>query len=552
MTTTSAWKRVRGTLLAAAMLSTIGLEASPLEASPVESSANALTAAPYEYLGTTPVGPTTGGSSLQQFDGTSLWVAGGLNGTIAAIDPATGTSTVTQVVTNGSGEAISELAVDATYVWALVQTSDDTVRLYRIARADSSIVDFTVSSSVFLPADIATDGSNVYVSGQHGDLAKFDTSGNQLAFVSSGANGFAMEVASGNIWVNRGANVVRYRTSDLAVQATIPVPGADNPAWIDTDANDVWSISYSGVVGRVSKASDTVTTYTAPASIAPWFVASDGTTLWVTGLKNLATWAAVPFDITTATWGNVIDLPYPDAIDIGGLEITPNRVWSGGRHQTDGPALFEFGPPRLHVVPTAHTLSFGAAVPADSFFTFRYFSDAGHTVEVFSPTLVSAPVCTSDYTVGGGLATISCSGGDGGVNYSLDMSATASLTVEAVGSTTVPTTTGGPHAVGATLSIGATVTPSSGTAECPTVIYGEGIWWLLQFTLDRDPLTGAVGPYILELGDVSTADWTPGLYRLTVAYEGSWTQCSASSAELTLAIGVPLPIDPPPVLPPTL
>ncbi len=100
------------------------------------------------------------------------------------------------------------------------------------------------------------------------------------------------------------------------------------------------------------------------------------------------------------------------------------------RHHDGGLDGDSGDPVTLYVVPNPQTIVYGSAVPGSSFYTFTYHTGSA-TGPVVTPTVTTAPVCTSTYSAtspAGTPITINCSGGTS-TNYTFNDTTTAVLTV---------------------------------------------------------------------------------------------------------------------------
>ena len=197
-----------------------------------------------------------------------------------------------------------------------------------------------------------------------------------------------------------------------------------------------------------------------------------------------------------------------------------------------GPTL-----PTLYVVPSDAETNYGTDAGSVTF-GVKYYSDSELTTEVVDPSAGStnagwaasicnlAPTAYSATTaVGTYTDEIECSLGNGGADYILDETATATLTVKkAVAS--VSYTGGTSITPGASLTLSATVTPGFCTGA-------------VSYSLNKNPLTGAVETYPITGPSVLTTGWLPGTYAVTVSYVGDDNCLSAISTPSNIVLKAP-------------
>lgn len=221
------------------------------------------------------------------------------------------------------------------------------------------------------------------------------------------------------------------------------------------------------------------------------------------------------------------------------LPITCSGGVSGNYTFTYNSATLSIIDPTVFVVPTGYNLTYGDAVPA---YAFTYYEDAGHTT-VATPTVITAPTCTSSYTtttaVSASPLTITCSGGSLGGGYTLNTTATSQVTVAKLSATLAyngdTTKTAARGATSATVNLSASLSPGTGTCA-------------VSWTLTDANLT-TFGPYTADssAGAASySVDLPIGVYTVATEVTGN---CTTQTDTDTLTISVAKPSVTPPLAP---
>ena len=258
-------------------------------------------------VGSTPLGVSS--------DGSTVWVANELSGTVSSIAAATGTvsSSVTPGsepnavssdgthvwITNANLNEVSEyttsgsfvqnftgitapqgVSSDGTDVW--VTSGTNTVNEINISTSVASTITLPTGS---LPLGISSDGANVWVADSGtGKVTQINAaSGLIVNTISVGTTPTGVSSDGSDVWVtnNGSGNVSEISTSSATVVHTITV--GSNPTGISSDATDVWVANYtSSTVSEIQTSTSTVVaTLTLPTGSHPEGVSADGTQVWV-------------------------------------------------------------------------------------------------------------------------------------------------------------------------------------------------------------------------------------------------------------------------------
>jgi YVTN family beta-propeller protein len=212
--------------------------------------------------------------------------------------------------------------------------------------------------------------------------------------------------------------------------------------------------------------------------------------------------------------------------DCSGLSGGPNYTVSYADHG------FTVTPAQLTVQASSPTVPYGSATPS---VTPTY---AGFVSPDTPAALPTAPTCSTTINPGTppGTYATSCGGGVASDYTFVYRQGTATVTPAA---TTLTSKT--PLTVGAGTTFTPSATLTSLAAACQS---GQPV----QFSIDRNPVTGAQTPYALGTGvsgpsgdatgsPVSATGWQGGAYTLTATYAGT-PSCTGSTATAPLSVSV--------------
>ncbi len=112
------------------------------------------------------------------YDGKSLWIMAGNNGTSASItevDPVTGAAGRRHMLGNlaeTAGSGVYGIASDGTHLW--ISVSGNTNKIVKVDPNDGSIVGFYSSPTTLGPSDLEFDGDDLWLSSGTGELFRLD------------------------------------------------------------------------------------------------------------------------------------------------------------------------------------------------------------------------------------------------------------------------------------------------------------------------------------------------------------------------------------------
>ena len=207
------------------------------------------------------------------FDGTNLWVADYSTDSVWKYPAAGGNPSQIAV-----GDGPDAVAFDGTYVWVLNSTANTASRIVASTGAASVTVSFGAGT---LPAGLASDGTNMYVSLFNSDtLVKINQFSLAQTPIVVGNGPSDVEFDGKYVWVvNANASTVSRVLAETGAVTTSGVLGASLDG-LAFDGNDLWvGLQGSSTLLKVDR-----TTLTGGNSIGlagqPSNVMWDGTNLW--------------------------------------------------------------------------------------------------------------------------------------------------------------------------------------------------------------------------------------------------------------------------------
>ena len=184
------------------------------------------------------------------FDGTYIWVANTVSGSVSKIDPVTGTVIGTPI---GVGAGPFGVAFDGTNIWV---TNYGSGSVSKIDRVTGTVIGFPIGVGTS-PRGVAFDGTNIWVANTgSGSVSKINPANNAV---------------------------------------TTPITGLISPEGVAFDGTNIW-VTNTGSTG-VSKINPVTGTVTATVNVGQFSrgVAFDGTNIWVTNPVSDTVFKIVPF-----------------------------------------------------------------------------------------------------------------------------------------------------------------------------------------------------------------------------------------------------------------
>ena len=234
------------------------------------------------------------------FDGSSVWVANELSGTVSRIDAAT--ATVTATITVGTNPA--GVLFDGTSIWV---SNNGASSVSRINPATNTVT--ATVTGIPAPQGLAFDGTNLWVASTgSGGVKKVSPASNSVvATVSTGTWPWGAAFDGTSIWVsNVNSNTLtKINPTTNAVVDTATLDAGSGPTNMVFDGHRLWAVCYyGGEVAAVDTASATVER-TISTGVNPMGIAYDGTNVWVTDPGASTIWKVDPLagTATSSTTG---------------------------------------------------------------------------------------------------------------------------------------------------------------------------------------------------------------------------------------------------------
>ena len=254
-------------------------------------------------VGSTPLGISS--------DGTNVWVANDLTGTVSSITAATGT--VASSVTPGSQP--NAVSSDGTHVWV---TNANLNEVSEYTTTGTFVQNFTGITS---PQGVSSDGTNVWVTSGTNTVDEINIASSSVTATTLPTGSLPLGVSSDgtNVWVadSGTAKVTQINAASGLIVNSISV--GTTPTGVSSDGSNVWVTNYgSGTVSEISTSSATVV-HTITVGTNPTGISSDATDVWV---ANYTSGNVSEIQVSTSTVVATLTVgSHPEGVSADGTQV---------------------------------------------------------------------------------------------------------------------------------------------------------------------------------------------------------------------------------------